>query len=62
MGLAVVYKEHTGRPPKRIYEPDEGPTGPFFEFVTAMNEQIPRSLRLTDGDIDRLTRAYFPSN
>jgi hypothetical protein len=63
MGLAVVYEERTGRPPKRIYEPDEGPTGPFFAFVTAVNEQIPRrSLRLTDGDIDRLTRAYFPSN
>jgi hypothetical protein len=63
VGLARIYEERTGRRPARAFDPSEGkPIGPFFEFVTAVNALIPKSLRLTDSYIDRLTGAYFPSN
>jgi hypothetical protein len=62
-GLAKIYEERTGCRPKRFFDPSEAkPFGPFFEFITAVNKQIPSSLRLTDSYIDRLTVAYFPSN
>ena len=63
LGLAAIFEERTGRRPTRVFDPIKGkPTGPFFEFVTAVNKKIPKSLRLTGSYIDRLTRAHFPSN
>jgi hypothetical protein len=62
-GLARIWEECTGRRPARAFDPIKGkPIGPFFEFVTAVNKKIPRSLRLTHSYIDRLTRTHFPSS
>jgi hypothetical protein len=57
LGLARIWEERTGRRPTRMHE-----CGPFFEFLTAVNEQIPRRLRLTDSYIDPLTRTHFSGN
>jgi hypothetical protein len=60
-GLAKIYEERTGRRPARGFSAyaDKKPheTGPFFRFVTAVNELLPVALRLLD--IDSLIRAHL---
>jgi hypothetical protein len=57
-GLAEIYEKYTGRAPAKGYAPIKGkPAGPFFRFVTAVNEQLPDDLRLSD--IDSLIRAHL---
>jgi hypothetical protein len=59
-GLARIYEEYTGRRPARGYDAyadKPHAVGPFFRFVTAVNELLPVHLRLSD--IDSLIRAHL---
>jgi hypothetical protein len=56
--LAQIFTEYTGREPSRSNDPSrewlDAVNGPFGNFVTAVNCQLPQDLQLTD--IDNLIR------
>jgi hypothetical protein len=48
LGLAEIWRSHTGRPPTRRHDPHSGSDhGPYHEFVGLVRNLLPSSLRRT---------------